>query len=712
MRWLLALLFAPCLAASTAGDTLRSLSRRFLESPTADSRTALAAFAAGQKGSAEGSLANLVLGIADYQDKRYPQAVEALTAASERPTELADYAVYYRALAEAASGDHAAAAQRLAGFAPRYPTSPLLPAAARQRVESLGLSGKAREALALLPPSPDTAADWLLSAQAADRAGEKVRAVQAYQRVYYEFPVSPAEAAAKAALADLRAALGAKYPPPSSALRLTRADKLMDAGRYSAARIEYRNLASMLKGAAREQAAVRVGACDYHLKADLRARSYLKTLTVTEPAASAERLYYLAACARRLKRIAEFTDLVEQLGREHPGSTWHEQALFSIANHFLLEDEPERYAAYYRLLADRYPQGQFAASAHWKVAWRAYLDRSGDARRLLEDHLRLFPASGQRTAALYWLGRLAESRSDVLSARALYQHLSSAYPHYYYALLARERLAGLPPAPAGPMTPELGRLLAAAELPASPPPAEPPPEALLFLRRSRLLADLGLYDLADRELRFRADTDERLAFYAGIELAQRAADAGNHHQAIRYLKRYSPGYLGFPLDALPRHYWELLFPLPWRREIESYARLRDVDPYLVAALIRQESEFNPGAVSRARARGLMQIVLPTGRRLGRSLGITRLSAQQLHAPETSLRLGILHLRQVLDQYEGKLEWALAGYNAGEHRVDRWMTRLATSDPAEFVESIPFTETRTYVQAVLRNAAVYRRLYGG
>ena len=155
----------------------------------------------------------------------------------------------------------------------------------------------------------------------------------------------------------------------------------------------------------------------------------------------------------------------------------------------------------------------------------------------------------------------------------------------------------------------------------------------------------------------------------------------------------------------------MLFPLPWRQEIESYSQLRDVDPYLVAALIRQESEFNPGAVSRARARGLMQIVLPTGRRLGRAVGMNGVSVNQLHVPETSLKLGILHLRLVLDQYEGRIELALAGYNAGEHRVDRWMTRYSITDPAEFVENIPFTETRTYVEAVLRNRAIYRILYG-
>ena len=709
-RPVLQLLFCVALAAAPVDDTLRSLGRRVLEGSGPADREALGRFAAEHKASAQGALAYLVLGIADYQEKRYPQALEELGLASERAHELVDYAVYYRALAATASENHAAAAERLANFGARFPSSPLVASAARQRIESLSLGGKAREALGLLPAAR-TAADWMLAAQVAERAGEKARAAQAYQHIYYEFPTAAEQATAKAALATLQAALGAKYPAAPAALRLARPDRLAAAGQYSNARIDYRALAASLKGLAGEQAAVRLGACDYHLKADLRAYRGLKALQVKEPEAAAERLYYLVSCARRLKKTTEFTELVDRLGRDFAGSRWYEEALFSAGNYYLLESDAERYTPYYRTLVERFPQGPYATGAHWKIAWRAYQDRSDQAGRLLEEHVRLFPQGPQSTAAVYWLGRLAEARADTVAARAFYRRLVTGYPHYYHALLARERLAQLPAGASGPVTPEVARLLALATPPASAPLREPPADLVPLLRRARLLADLGLDELAGRELRFRAESDARLAYYAGLDLARRAADAGSHHQAIRFLKRYTPGYLGFPIESLPRQYWELLFPLPWRDEIVSYSQLREVDPYLVAALIRQESEFNPGAVSRARARGLMQIVLPTGRRLGREVGMTGVSVNQLLVPETSLKLGILHLRRVLDQFEGRVELALAGYNAGEHRVDRWMTRYSITDPAEFVESIPFTETRTYVQAVLRNRAIYRILYG-
>lgn len=243
-----------------------------------------------------------------------------------------------------------------------------------------------------------------------------------------------------------------------------------------------------------------------------------------------------------------------------------------------------------------------------------------------------------------------------------------------------------------------------------PPAPEPSPEVARLLGRARLLDSLALTGLAQRELRFRADSNRAAAYYAGMQMAQEAAAGGSFYQAIRYLKRYTPGYLSYPYDAMPRRYWELLFPMPWREGIETYSRQHELDPYLVAALIRQESEFNPAAISRAKARGLMQIVPATGRRLGRDLG-RKVTLASLTTPDTSLRLGTLYLRQVIDQFQGRLEPALAGYNAGENRADKWLSVFSFDDRAEFVESIPFTETHDYVEAVLRNAEIYRQLYG-
>ena len=712
LRVILSFIFSLSWAAAAENDVLGALARKFLETNSPAARNALLRFAGGRTTTpAEAALARVALGVGDYQEKRFASAAEQLALASGHLAELADYAVYYRGLALAAVPDHAAAARVLADFETRYPSSPLAEAALSQRAESLSLSGRAREGLELLLKSPrSTASALLLLAQVAERAGEAPRAAQIYQRVYYEFPTSAEQAQALTALTALRSKLGSRYPEPAADVRLARADKLSAAQKYQAARAEYRTLSLRLKGLPREQAAVRIGVSDYNLRAGTRAYRYLKTLKVTEPQAAAERLYYLGACARRLKRQQELLDTVAELGRQHHTSSWYEETLFSAGNLFWVDNNPEQYVTHYRNLLEAFPQSRYAAMAHWRIAWRAYLDRKSQARQMFEDHIRLYPSSPQLTAAIYWSGRLAETVSDWATARAWYEYLGACCPNYYYSLLARDRLKKLAPS-SDPVPESVSRLLAKIPPATSAPAAEPPQEWPASAERCRILTRLGLADLAQRELRYRAETP-RFAYYAGLELAQQSAERGNYHQAIRYLKRYTPGYLAYPVDSMPRRYWELLFPMPWRDEIEGYSKQRELDPFLVAALIRQESEFNPGAISRARARGLMQIMPATGRKLSRSLGISPVTVNRLYVPETSLKLGTLYLRRVIDQYEGRLEPALAGYNAGEHRADRWLGWHSMTDPAEFVESIPFTETSGYVQAVLRNAEIYRKLYGG
>ena len=138
---------------------------------------------------------------------------------------------------------------------------------------------------------------------------------------------------------------------------------------------------------------------------------------------------------------------------------------------------------------------------------------------------------------------------------------------------------------------------------------------------------------------------------------------------------------------------------------------RGLDPWDVAALIRQESEFNASAKSPANAYGLMQLRPATGRMLSRQQGMGAVSAGLLLNPSVSIKLGTEYLRQQLASWDGDLFRTLAAYNAGPGRVRQWLMWSNYREPAEFVESIPFTETREYIQAVLRNADIYRELYG-
>jgi soluble lytic murein transglycosylase len=178
------------------------------------------------------------------------------------------------------------------------------------------------------------------------------------------------------------------------------------------------------------------------------------------------------------------------------------------------------------------------------------------------------------------------------------------------------------------------------------------------------------------------------------------------------VKQFAPGYLHLGFDDAPSSFWRLAFPLPYRTALTTYSRQNGLDPYLVAALIRQESEFNVKAISRAKAYGLMQVLPSTGRQLARQLHIRHFSTNDLLTPNRNLQLGTLYFRWIMKSLGDQEEQVLAAFNAGKSRVDRWNTWGPFHEQAEFIETIPFQETRNYVEVVLRNADVYRQIYSG
>jgi soluble lytic murein transglycosylase len=234
-----------------------------------------------------------------------------------------------------------------------------------------------------------------------------------------------------------------------------------------------------------------------------------------------------------------------------------------------------------------------------------------------------------------------------------------------------------------------------------------PPDDNIRLEKSRLRMNAGMTDFAMKELRAAGDG----AGWASIEMARIYQDAGQYHRALQTLKRAVPGYFAMEMQQLPRPYWESLFPRPYWTDLKRSALQNDLDPFLVASLIRQESEFNPGAISHADALGLMQLLPTTGRKVAHEMRVRRFSSNQLLTPSLNLHLGTRYFRTMVDHFAGRVEYALAAYNAGADRVQSWLAQGNYRDTEEFVESIPFTETREYVQAIMRNAAIYRQLYG-
>ena len=289
-------------------------------------------------------------------------------------------------------------------------------------------------------------------------------------------------------------------------------------------------------------------------------------------------------------------------------------------------------------------------------------------------------------------------------AAAYYQKLTDRFRNYYYADRARDRMEGIGTVQAisdplldrvPPVTVVARQLITA------------PTDDLRF-QKARLLENAAMYDFAVRELQ-QASSNGGDA-WAANEIGRLYQDSGGYQRAIEYIKRTVPAYWSMDYATLPRPYWEYLFPRPYWTDLRKFSLLNGLDPFLVASLIRQESEFNAGAVSHANAVGLMQLLPGTGKTVARELRIRGYRSTQLLVPTTNLQLGTRYFKDLVDRYNGRFEYALAAYNAGTDRVDSWLADGKYRDTQEFVESIPFTETREYVQAILRNVSLYRRIY--
>ena len=701
-RCLLLLLFT---AIILPAQTLENLALAYRKNPKPQTRAAVLRFANAHPKDINGALALLALGATELDQRQFGDAQQHLQAAAKRLQALRDYAAYLDAAAGFELRDFSNTEHTLKPVWESTPLSPLVGKSVILQANSFIQDGKPKKAIELvekhLADVPESKAEDVL-AHAYELAGDTANATAHYQRIYVDFPLSEEASDADAAME--------KYPKPAPQRLLARAFKLIDGGDYSRARKELEALLPSLSGAESDLGRVRIGVARYLAREYRETYSYLGSFEVSTPEAEAERLYYLLQNARHLDKIDEMNAALERLSKSYPLSRWRLQALLAVAGYYGLRNEPASYEPVYRACYESFPSDPQAAQCHWRVTWAEYLRDPGGAAPMLREHLQNYPDSDHATAALYFLGRIAEAKGDRAAARSYYDELNTAYPNYYYAVLARERLMDPEAAKAEPSD-EVKQFLASVRFSPRSRMESFAADAANKLRidRARLLASAGLDDLAESELRFAAKTDGQPQVIA-IALAELANRRDQPELAIRSIKRYAPGYLFLPIAPGTETFWRLAFPLPYRKALEQYSRERELDPFLVAALIRQESEFNARAVSRANAYGLTQVLPSTGRELSRKLNIPRFRTNMLFQPETNLQIGTYYLRSLLDQLQGRWEPALASYNAGKRHVNSWLTWSQFREPAEFIETIPFNETRIYVQSVLRNADVYRRLY--
>jgi peptidoglycan lytic transglycosylase len=688
--------------AFVASSTLKPMAKQLFEVRTKEGYAAIEAYAAKHVGTDEGAMANLVLGYAHVLDKEYPQAVPFLKKAQVRAGDLGDYVAFFLAQAQMGNQDQAQTIAALEGFQQKYPASIFARDAAAMQVNALLNAGQAEKAIALATKyrSPVRSDLELNLGRAYMKSGDTPKAIETLRRIYYTMPLS---AEADAAGADLGSLAGL---PGSFGERKTRAELLAQAKRYQDAARDYRELLNIANTQEqKDQIQVALAIAEYRGGDSKDARKVLESLRVSGNA-EAQRLYLLSDIARSDDDEGRFKELVDQIRQVAPTSNWFEQALLSGANMYLLKREYDKSIDFYRELEQRFSAGKWGHYAHWKSSWLSLRQgRAEDAKNGFEQQIAKYADSAEVPAALYWRARLAEDNKDAALARAYYSKVIERFTNYYYADRARERMAllGQGAVASDPLLDHVPPLNA------MPKEFIEVPEDDLRVQKSRLLENCAMFDFAVKELQRASSSSDNADWTAG-EIARLYQESGGYHRALNYLKRTVPSYFSMDYSALPRNYWETLFPRPYWTDLQRYSSANSLDPYLVASLIRQESEFNPGAISRANALGLMQVLPGTGKKLAKDMNIRHFTPDQLLTPNTNIQLGTRYFKQLLEKFNGTPEYALAAYNAGTNRVEDWLAAGTYRDASEFVESIPFTETREYVQAIMRNATVYRKLY--
>jgi soluble lytic murein transglycosylase len=687
--------------AFVASTELRPMAQQLALLRTPEAYEGVAAYARKHTGEAAAA-AYLALGHAYLLDKRYAEASSSLSLARKNGLELADYADYLGAEASHAAGEDSAAEALLKGFAGRYPDSIFVDREPELEANVLLSLNNPTAARAVLTQAQSTgavgrAAYQLAQGQVAYALNQKDVAITAFKKVLLDHPLSSEAQIARARLTQV----GAESTLTTADLR-SLGDAYYNAGHYGDALEQYRVLSRSgdLSAADRNGFAVDEAACELKLK----------HLTVAEAEAlpdsndenGARRLDLLMELARDRDDEAGQQRIVTDMETRFPHSAWLEEALFSAGNMYMLKRDYPRAVEYYAYLATHFSESKNAPAAHWRAGWLDY--RQGqftDAAHIFDEQIKLYPSAPETVSALYWRGRLYESTDhDPAHAAANYRAIVRAYQHFFYAQMARDRLAAL-----GKLTPAPEPQLDKFQPLPEPKLVDTFPADSPHLAKARLLANAGLNEYIADEIK--ADPDS--SSWSALAEAQIYASYGENYRALRALKKAMPYASTASIDSIPMAYWHILYPQPYWDTIKAESAKNNLDPYLVASLIRQESEFDPSVISYANAYGLMQLLPSVGKAMAREEGLTHFQTFQLLDPDTNIRLGTRYLRQMLDRFGGVEEYALAAYNAGDYRVSDWQAAGPYHGIDEFVESIPFTQTREYVEAIRRNQETYKAI---
>ena len=535
-------------------------------------------------------------------------------------------------------------------------------------------------------------ADVLLDlAEALLAQGSRDDALTRLEEIERVYPTSQQSQSAAMQIASLLSPTGEN--PQRSARqdfdrRFARAKALLSGGQRAAAINELRKL-KIHKAIDQSADEVQVALARALSKTSVREAKLLLAGVPETSAQSGEARLLLARLAPETDRAARLNEVAALF----PGTPVAEEALYSLATFFQKDALLTEAAPYYRRLVDEFADGSYAEAAAMRAAFESLrAGRAAEAAGPLETMAR---RAKSPAGFLYWAGMARMRNGETDRGAVLLNETADRFRNTWYGSLAADELRQLPAgaAVANTRVSGVGFGWRSEELPGA------------LKARLRQLLLVGFNVEAIDEIKALGNLSAALEARALIE-----ADRGELRNAIIYMKRARPEFISAEIKDLPAHVWTTIYPLKHGDSLKAASLRENLDPALVAALVCQESTFDERAKSVVGARGLMQIMPYTGKPLARELGV-RYTPKILNEPQTSLTFGTRYFRQMMERFGSRPEAALAAYNAGPHRVDRWLAPNPQIRSDEFAESIPFSETRAYVMIILGARDQYRKLYG-
>jgi len=634
-----------------------------------------------------------LLGVAALRSNRYVEAVPALAEAEKRLPLLGDYAALYQAEALLKLGKFKEAAAKAGSIPKTYPASQLIRRSEKLFADIFIEAEDYKGALKVLQSFVDKyssgsdSVDALFQlARSREETGDKSGAAQVYSSIWLNNPNASQAKKSEDRLKELeKSGVNVIAYTPEELLR--RASALFAKNEFT------RSLQTLQSIPLDGQSAAFSAKVDLRQgMALLRLRKYKQAEKILAKAAasnvagiSAEGRYWLAKSLERQSQNDQAFAIYMELVGEGKKQEFSDDALMEAAG---LRKGLGNYVEAVRLydqLIKGFPDSRFIPRASWDMAWCRYL--AGEYLVAAESFKMLLKDESVREKGLYWLSRALENAGNSEDAAGYYRTLLEEYPSGFYAAWHREQ-KGLKDVREG-----LGLRNVKEELPLP-----------VGFEKPLLLASMGMLEEARSEISAARKKlgDKKIMFPS---LARLYLEIGDYSTAISLFLQNRP--VKWDKESLPL--WTFGYPMTYVGPVGQHASANTISEALIYALIRAESSFSPAVKSHAGAIGLMQLMPGTAKAVAREKG--QFNPQRLTTPEFNIKLGTKHLKDLLNGYDGDTVYAIAAYNAGASAVERWKKNLKGLKKDEFIESIPYQETRDYVKKVYASATTYRQLYG-